>query len=221
MPVFSPGGGDSLYTRVRAGDPERMGGTQVSYRSFDDFVTTFEAEAKDPTRVGAADVLDVINPLQHLPLISSLYRELTGDQIKPGARMIGDTAFGGGVGLASGAVNAAVQHETGRDVGETVVAALTSSEAPPVMVAENTASVAPTPVEKMAGGTVLDGGYALAQQKVPAETAPVVPVHAVTLPGFSGYRTLGAETIDAQGVAYTRVAMADPERMAGSFVAYA
>ena len=27
------------------------------------------------------DVLDSINPLQHIPLVSSLYREITGDQI--------------------------------------------------------------------------------------------------------------------------------------------
>ncbi|MBT5663730.1 MAG: hypothetical protein HOJ06_00205, partial [Rhodospirillaceae bacterium] len=35
------------------------------------------------------DVLDIINPLQHIPVVSTLYRELTGDEISPGARMAG------------------------------------------------------------------------------------------------------------------------------------
>jgi hypothetical protein len=31
------------------------------------------------------DVLDVFNPLQHIPLLNSVYREVTGDQITPAA----------------------------------------------------------------------------------------------------------------------------------------
>ncbi|MGB6086494.1 MAG: hypothetical protein WBF74_07845, partial [Parvibaculum sp.] len=30
---------------------------------------------------GFSDFLDVINPLQHIPIVSSIYRELTGDEL--------------------------------------------------------------------------------------------------------------------------------------------
>jgi hypothetical protein len=63
-------------------------------------------------------LLDIINPLQHLPGISSLYRAVTGDQISGGARLIGDTLFAGPVGLVSAAVNLAVVHDTGKDIGQ-------------------------------------------------------------------------------------------------------
>ncbi len=35
------------------------------------------------------DFIDVINPLQHLPIVSTLYRALTGDEISPQARAVG------------------------------------------------------------------------------------------------------------------------------------
>ena len=44
------------------------------------------------------DFLDIINPLQHIPIISSFYREITGDEISPHARVIGDTLFAMGCG---------------------------------------------------------------------------------------------------------------------------
>ncbi|MEP4884867.1 MAG: hypothetical protein ABJ215_00715, partial [Alphaproteobacteria bacterium] len=34
-------------------------------------------------------LLDIVNPLQHIPLVSSLYREITGDEISPSARIVG------------------------------------------------------------------------------------------------------------------------------------
>ena len=44
------------------------------------------------------DVVDVVNPLQHIPVIGSLYRKITGDQIDPGARIAGGALFGGVIG---------------------------------------------------------------------------------------------------------------------------
>jgi|GEM_PF-836933 len=67
-------------------------------------------------------VLDVINPLQHLPVIGTIYRHITGDEIGPVARVAGGALFGGPVGLAMGVVNAAVAGNTGKDIGQTVLA---------------------------------------------------------------------------------------------------
>jgi hypothetical protein len=74
------------------------------------------------------DFLDVINPLQHIPVVSTLYRELTGDEISPAARMAGGALFGGPIGFAAATVNSVVEMSTGSDVGETVIAAITGGD---------------------------------------------------------------------------------------------
>ncbi|MBI2803279.1 MAG: hypothetical protein HYX63_23930 [Gammaproteobacteria bacterium] len=47
-----------------------------------------------------SDVLDLVNPLQHIPIIGSLYRKLTGDVIAPAIRVAGGALFGGPLGAA-------------------------------------------------------------------------------------------------------------------------
>lgn len=69
-----------------------------------------------------ADFFSIINPLQHLPLVGSLYRDLTGDTIKPGARVLGGMLFGGPVGMVGGAFNAAVESDIGTDPGGALLA---------------------------------------------------------------------------------------------------
>jgi len=71
------------------------------------------------------DLLDIINPLQHIPIVSSIYRNITGDEIKPAARAIGGLLFGGPLGLASGVINGAVADATGHDLPETLFASAT------------------------------------------------------------------------------------------------
>lgn len=68
------------------------------------------------------DVIDVINPLHHLPVIGMVYRELTGDTIKPASQIIGGGLFGGPVGAITGTINAVAQIQTGKDVADNVLA---------------------------------------------------------------------------------------------------
>lgn len=94
-----------------------------------------EAEKKDIALFGEDgfgfdDFLDIINPLQHIPVISNLYRKFTGDELSPGARMIGGGIFGGGVGLASSVINTAIEAETGKDIGGHVIGFLSGEETP-------------------------------------------------------------------------------------------
>jgi hypothetical protein len=44
------------------------------------------------------DVLDVINPLQHIPILSNIYREISGDTMTAVANIAGSMLFGGPVG---------------------------------------------------------------------------------------------------------------------------
>lgn len=71
---------------------------------------------------GFGDIIDMINPLQHIPLVGTLYRNLTGDDIRPVARIMGGTLFGGPVGAAAGLANVIVEHETGSDITDNVMA---------------------------------------------------------------------------------------------------
>ncbi len=89
------------------------------------------------------DVLDIINPLQHIPLVSSLYRSVTGDQITGPARIIGDTLFGGPIGFVASLVNAVVEEASGRDLGANALAALIGDDAGELTAPEvQTAAVA-------------------------------------------------------------------------------
>jgi hypothetical protein len=68
------------------------------------------------------DVIDIVNPLQHLPVIGTLYRKFTGDSIGHVAAIIGGAIFGGPVGAVSSVANVMVKESTGRDVGDNMLA---------------------------------------------------------------------------------------------------
>ena len=104
------------------------------------------------------DVLDIINPLQHIPVVSSIYRSVTGDQITGPAQIIGDTLFGGPIGFVASLVNAITEEVSGRDLGGNALAALIGDDAD-----ELTA-----PVVQSAAAT-----GATTQAPLPTITAPV------------------------------------------------
>ncbi|MDP6351956.1 MAG: hypothetical protein QF926_05455 [Alphaproteobacteria bacterium] len=75
------------------------------------------------------DLVDLFNPLHHLPVIGTLYRELTEDRIAPGPRLIGAALFGGGplgaaLGITRAAIDIGVEDATGKDMGGHALAAL-------------------------------------------------------------------------------------------------
>lgn len=77
------------------------------------------------------DFLDIINPLQHIPVVNVIYRELTGDKINPVSQIAGSTILGGPLGLISGVASAIFEEETGKGIGETVVAGLFGDDGAP------------------------------------------------------------------------------------------
>lgn len=70
---------------------------------------------------GFADFLDIINPLQHIPVVGTAYREITGDTIRAPSRILGGALFGGFIGAASSVVNAVIEEGSGKDIGGHVV----------------------------------------------------------------------------------------------------
>lgn len=73
------------------------------------------------------DLIDIINPLQHIPVISTMYRQLTQDTISPAARLIGGGLLAGPIGVAAGVMNIAFEQQTRKDIGEAIVSAFTGS----------------------------------------------------------------------------------------------
>lgn len=91
------------------------------------------------------DLIDLINRMQHVPLVSTLYRKITGDAIAAGPRLLGGALFRGitgGVtllgsltGFATATANSLVEQKTGKDVGEHVLALFYNPEKPTVVAA--------------------------------------------------------------------------------------
>jgi len=65
---------------------------------------------------GFADLVDMVNPMHHVPIVGHIYRELTGDEIKPIGKIMGGAAFGGPLGAATGLIDTIITHETGQDM---------------------------------------------------------------------------------------------------------
>jgi hypothetical protein len=64
---------------------------------------------------GFGDVLDIINPLQHIPIVSDMYRSATGDEQAPGSKVAGGALFGGIGGLLAGFMTSSLEQLTGRN----------------------------------------------------------------------------------------------------------
>jgi len=55
------------------------------------------------------DLLKGLNPLHHIPVVGTIYRAVTGEEILPVFRVLGGALFGGPVGMITSAVMAAVE----------------------------------------------------------------------------------------------------------------
>ena len=89
------------------------------------------------------DLLDLLNPLQHIPFVSTLYREMTGDTIRPEARFAGGLALGGVLGFVSNLADVVFEQATGKDIGATVMAALVGDVPDTAQLAAAGAGAAP------------------------------------------------------------------------------
>ena len=74
-----------------------------------------------------SDVLDILNPLQHIPVVSSVYRAVTGDKIAQGPQLAGDLLFGGPAALISAGARALFEEAAGVKM-DTMVANLLGTE---------------------------------------------------------------------------------------------
>ena len=120
---------DVMHRLVTSGNPTSNFDHALSLQSnADDAYVNTNAEA-----FGMGDIVDMVNPLQHIPVVSHLYREVTGDDIKPIGKIIGGGLFGGAAGIASGLVNTVIEEETGDDIAGNAMNLVMKSKRSPVI----------------------------------------------------------------------------------------
>ncbi|MGS4883871.1 hypothetical protein [Roseibium sp. MB-4] len=102
-------------------------------------------DAKAPTKAGFgfSDFVDVINPLQHIPGVSNVYRAVTNDQISEDARHAGRTLYGAALGGPVGiglmmAYDAMTTPGTSSTAQDTLDAEVASVETPRTITAPET-----------------------------------------------------------------------------------
>lgn len=182
------------------------------------------------------DVLDVINPLQHIPGVGMIYRSLTGDEIGNGARVAGGGLFGGVFGLAGAAIDAVVDAVTGDDTGSHVMAfvedsfggsgiddgtavadATAAPKNPQTTVAQNGAYQGDLVLPWMSGHQA--NPASTAEQATIVQSAPTTPVDQTMLASADAVGSVGVRASDlnvpwaqgmqaTQGVQATEVAQA-------------
>jgi hypothetical protein len=125
------------------------------------------------------DLLDVINPLQHIPVISSIYRSLTGDEISPAARLAGGTLYGGPVGLVTAFIGGVMEDAADTTLGDVVVAAFSDEDDTEIAAQVATVSpvagapaFAPTPADILAAAQPIRLPPVAAQTNVAVNAQP-------------------------------------------------
>jgi hypothetical protein len=170
------------------------------------------------------DFLDIVNPLQHLPVISSLYRALTHDSIKPVERIAGDTLYGGLWGFVSSVANVAFEKLTGKDFGDTAIALLTGDDKTTAVAAASTAQQVATaaPARLSAFSYGADSAQISVAETSPGQMATAAPASLSKLASTgqtSGFDT--GENADALALAASlRTRKVDSDLAARALAAY-
>ena len=148
------------------------------------------APQADTQETTFGNLLDIVNPLQHLPIISTIYRAITGDKIGMPEKIIGDTLYGGPLGFVSSVADSVFQSLTGKNVGDTVLAFLNGEDkAVSPNVAAAPASVTPASAISLASPDLTALLQSLANKGINQETA--------TRAAFAYSRANGLSTVEA------------------------
>ena len=129
-------------------------------------------------------LLDVVNPLQHLPIIGTIYRAITGEKLDAVEKIAGDTLYGGLWGAVSSIADVAFEGLTGKSFEDTALALFKSDDKTRVA---STKVVAPA----------ISSDVSLPSSDLPA--LPSSPVTAANLPNDLNMMAL-TNALSAKGV---------------------
>jgi hypothetical protein len=100
------------------------------------------ASSNSDWQLSLHNILGIVNPLQHLPVVGTLYRAITGDKIGVPEKIAGDALYGGLWGAVSAVADTAFEAATGKDFGSTVMARVFGDHSSSNAVADNSAAPA-------------------------------------------------------------------------------
>jgi hypothetical protein len=125
------------------------------------------------------DIVDIVNPLQHLPIISTLYEHYANDPINTFPKIAGDTLYGGPLGLLASVADTVFEKATGKSFGDTVLSWVTGDKTPAVGTAlASAAKTAPaTTGPATAPGATIPALTHLASMRAPTSLAPTPMTH--------------------------------------------
>lgn len=123
--------------------------------------------------IGFRDVLDAINPLNHIPIVSDLMKEATGHQVSTASRLVGGTLLGGPIGFVTALASVIFEGSTGSSPAEAAYAALSGENT--TEVAAN-AAAAKTAENETSAETTEE--VAQAASTKPVEMASLIPASA-------------------------------------------
>lgn len=148
------------------------------------------ASGKDTGSTAFDDLLDIVNPLQHIPIVSTIYRAITGDKIGDVEKIAGGALYGGLIGLGSSLADVAFEQITGKDFGATMLAMVNGSDdAKPVAIAsaQNMPQAVTITPAQTSPTRISPAQIPPAQITIAGATAPpksVIPAQAV-MPNFN------------------------------------
>ena len=134
--------------RSRPPPPEPTGGGRKAFAdhriSATNEVTTLGPDAEAATvdaELRFEDLVDLINPLHHLPFVGSFYRSVSGDEITAAARIMGAMLYAGPLGFVFATADSLFAEISGRPLGDTLIAAVfgggETDESPDLAAGEN------------------------------------------------------------------------------------
>ncbi|MFN4353933.1 hypothetical protein [Parvibaculum sp.] len=139
------------------------------------------AEGRAPAgqELSFADLVDTLNPLQHIPVVSELYRHVTGDRISPQARVAGGTLYGGPIGGVASVLSLAISGNGEKGVGDTIFASLIGSDSDPapatLMASAEKPAAAEEPPHTAPSDAPLTTASIMPQRPAEAPARPAAP----------------------------------------------
>ncbi|PKP77493.1 MAG: hypothetical protein CVT81_09140 [Alphaproteobacteria bacterium HGW-Alphaproteobacteria-3] len=167
------------FSAAHIGIQHRPGKQNLATAAFD-ALRTARTEGRSPEGASLTfgDLIDTLNPLQHIPLVAEVYRGLTGDGISAHARIAGGTLWGGPFGLVASVASLAIGGNGKDGAGDRVYASLFGGEgaadAPAALVAGKTEDVpAPSPDAGLTTASIAPTPPATRDRPAPDDVNPL------------------------------------------------
>lgn len=149
------------------------------HRRFARFENMDYADGIPERELNFGDILDIVNPLQHIPVVGTLYRSITGDEMSQSAGILGGFLYGGPVGFVAAIADTIAEQAAGQDLGEATLAALFGGEdagdvqlaTPAAEAGGASAGIPPRLPSRPAAGPAADSAAADASPKAEAVAA--------------------------------------------------